>query len=247
MKRYLGFLDILGFREMVTSMPNDKLQRIFENFRIYVQRSLAEGKTTLQNGKMVSDLSASTINSALMSDSLVFWTNTDSTMEFFQLVNLIQDFMMFCHNKPKIFLRGAITIGDFFYDNSGLIKGKNSLNSHTLLFGKALVEAFILEKTIDIAGCIITEDAIKRASEEENLAFKENFDNCLKERKIVEYETPTKKGVTKYYNINWVQDTTYPTRDEIKEGFTSHNKKLDNEGAVKKMENTLAFYDFIKK
>lgn len=247
MGQYVALLDILGFKDMINNNPHEEMVHLFDNFRIYVQMSLAKHKTTTDKwGRLTYDVTDTTINSNIISDSLVFWTNDNKTSDFFELVDCLQSFTSFCHNLPKIFLRGGITYGDFFYDNNGIIRGKDTLVIHPIMFGKALVDVYEIEKTLQISGCIITDKAIEEAHHNNAELFHQKWQEFLDEKKLVEYEMPTKKDPIKAWTINWVRDVTHPDLEEITNGFSSFNKGTDEASVKAKTENTVAYYTYIK-
>ena len=184
MGQYVALLDILGFKDIVNNNPHEDIIHLFDNFRVYVQRSLSKQKTMEdQHGLCTYDVRESTINSTIISDSLVFWTNDSKATGLFELIDCLQSFTSFCHNLPFIFLRGGITYGDFFYDNSGIIKGKDTLITHPIMVGKALVDVYEIEKELQIAGCTITESAITAAREDEESYFDEKWQELISEKK----------------------------------------------------------------
>jgi hypothetical protein len=248
MGKYIAFLDILGFKEIILNNPHEKVVELFENFRIYVQRSIAKGETKEDNlGRMVSDVSDSTINSNIISDSLIFWTNDNKASGLFELIECLQLFTTFCHNLPKIFLRGGITYGDFFYDYSGIIKGKDgALMVHPIMVGRALVEVFQLEKQLEIAGSIISNEAIEEARANDEEFFDKKWRELSEEKKIVKYNMPTKREAINVWTINWVNAVTHPTLDELIKGFSNFNKRTDHPDIQAKIMNTIGYYQYIK-
>ena len=247
MGQYIALLDILGFKDIINNNPHEEIVQLFDNFRIYLQKSLSKNRTTSDNwGRLTYDVSETTINSNIISDSLVFWTNDNKACGLFDLIECLETFTKFCHNLPKIFLRGGITYGDFFFDYNGVIRGKDTLVIHPIMVGKALVDVYEIEKNLQISGCIITDKALKEASLNDKTMFDQKFNEFVLERKIVEYEMPTKTGIIKSWTINWVNDVADPNLDEILAGFSSFNKRTDDEGVKEKIKNTISYYKYIK-
>lgn len=248
MGHYVALLDILGFKDIINNNPHDEIVRLFKNFRIYVQRSLAKNKTEIDNrGQLTYDVTETTINSNIISDSLVFWTNDDDTSGLFELIDCLQSFTSFCHNLPAIFLRGGISYGDFFYHNNGVIRGKNTIAVHPIMVGKALVDVYEIEKTLQVAGCIITDKAIREALQNNKDLFDQKLNEFISEKKIVKYDMPTKTDTIKCWTVNWVMDEPHPDLKEIKNGFLSFNKEIKNASVNAKIENTINYYKYIKK
>lgn len=249
MGKYVALLDILGFSEIVSKNSHQDIVDLFDRFIIYVQMSIANYKSMEdQHGRTVFDLRNSVINSTIISDSIIFWTNDESTSDFFELVEITHRFLTFCHSLPFIFLRGSITFGDFHYNYPDVIRGKGSTMVHTLMVGKALVTAYQNEKKLEIAGCIINNDAINTARNYNQSIFNYKWNEFLFTNKLVEYEMPLKHGLTeKYWTLNWVKETTDHTFQELIDGFSSFNKNVEAKEVKSKIENTLNYYLTIKK
>jgi hypothetical protein len=248
MQRYVALLDILGFKDLINKNPHEKVMELFNNFRIYVQMSLAKEKTTFDaRGRMVSDLSNSSINSNIISDSLIFWSNDNEIESFFELVECLHSLIYFCHNRPFIFLRGEITYGNFSYEHNGAIRGKNNtLIIHPIMLGKALVDAYEIERQLQIAGCIIDPKAIEAAKNANFKGFNESWEGLIKEQKIIEYSMPLKNGSLKSWTINWVSRASNPDKETIYNGFNSFSKTVKDQSTEEKRANTLAYYSYIK-
>jgi len=247
MGHYVAFLDILGFKDIILNNSHEDVVRLFDNFRIYVQRSLAKDKTMTDSyGRLTYDVRDSTINSNIISDSLIFWTNNNKATSLFELIDCLHSFTIFCHNLPHIFLRGGITYGDFYYDHNGVIRGQDTLIIHPIMLGRALVDIFEIEKQLEIAGCVVTPAAIDAAKSDDIDLFNEKWKDITAEKKVIEYDMPTKKGILRSWTINWVRDILHPTLDEITKGFSSHKKGTDHPDVKRKIENTINFYNYIK-
>lgn len=247
MGKYVAFIDILGFKDMIRYNSHEEMVGIFDNFRIYVQRSLADDKIISDStGRHTYDMSNSKINSNIISDSIIFWTNENKTSDFFELVNCLHSFTSFCHNYPKLFLRGGITYGDFFYDNNGILKGRETISIHPMMFGIALVDVFEIEKTLELSGYIITNKAIEEAQKNDNDLFKNKWKQFIDERKLVEYQMPTKKGSIKYWTINWVREGKILGLEEITTAFSSFKKRTADKSVKIKIENTASYCKFIE-
>jgi len=247
MGQYVALLDILGFKDIINNNPHEEVVDLFKHFRIYVQMGLAKNKTTEGlNGRLTYDVRASTLNSNIISDSLIFWTNDNKASGLFEVIDCLHIFTTFCHNLPHIFLRGGITYGDYYYENNGIIRGKDTFIIHPIMVGKGLVDVYEIEKQLQIAGCIITENAIEEAKGDGTSFFADNWDMFIDEKKIVKYEMPTKKGKMDSWTINWVRDLDRSDFKEIKDGFSSFNKRIDDVSVQEKIENTMAYFLYVK-
>ena len=245
-KRYIAFLDILGFKELIENNSHKDIVCLFDNFRIFVQMALAKQKGTIDKwGRLVYDVSNTKINSIIISDSLIFWTNDNEPNDFFDLVDCLQRFMKFCHNLPKIFVRGGISYGDFFYDNSGTIHGNDSIIMHPIIVGKALVELHLIEKELQFAGCVIDKVALNQVKKDDRANFDHKWKSLIREKLIVEYEVPYKSTFQTEWTINWVSDSIDVERDFEKD-FSNRNKSILQNDVKEKISNTKKYYDFVR-
>lgn len=136
MKQYIAFLDILGFKDLIKNNTTEEVFALFSQFPLYLQLNLANHETTIDgNQRLVPDVSKTRINSNIISDSIVLWTNDDDQNSFFELVECLQSFLTFCHTRPHIFLRGAITYGDFIYKDNRFTNEKGIQIIHPIMFG----------------------------------------------------------------------------------------------------------------
>ena len=248
MNKFVALIDILGFKDIIHKNSHEEVVHLFDNFRIYLQMGIADYKSTEDEwGRAVFDVSQSVVNSTIISDSIILWTSDSSTEAFFELVKCIHRFITFCHNTPMISLRGGITFGEFHYDYSGVIEGKNSLMVHPIMLGKALVDVYEIEKTLQFAGCIITDTVMNAARAANEPLFQRYWQELEKDQMVLQYEVPTKTGTMQAWTINWVSKASNPTYEKVEAGFTSYNKSIDSADVRTKMENTLKYYAHVKR
>lgn len=245
---YIALLDILGYGELIENNDTEKIEGLLGNIPVYIQGSLAENKTSDSGGYAHFDVSEVSIHSLIISDTLIFWTQGVSTLEFFQLIGCLQRLMTFCHNRPGLFLRGALTAGDFNlrYPNS-MTTNKGAFLSHTMIYGKGLVQAHEIEKNLELAGCLVTEEAWQLAKDNDPGDFDEKWKSLFDSSHVILYNPPTKKEAWKdQLLINWVSEASNPTRDNLEESFGRYRRPTDDPKVRRKIDNTLAFYDHVK-
>ncbi len=247
MERYLAVVDILGFSDLVNNNSHKDLVSLYENFRIHIQKTLAKDKVRMDElNRAVFDVTNSTINSIIISDSVIFWSNSNTVEEFFDLIECIYSLLEFSHNTTKIYLRAALTFGNFYFDYSGIVKGKGSFLMHPLMVGKALVEAHEIQGSLKLIGGVITNESITNAESSDKVIFKQKWDQLLAENKIVHYLVPVKKGNKEYWTINWVQTLENPNEAQIRNGFSSYKKTVVDVDVKLKIENTIGYVNHIR-
>jgi hypothetical protein len=245
---YVAFLDILGFKDLIMGDDTEHIDGLLQNLPVYIQRSLAKGKTTSTDERAHFDVADATINSIIISDTLIFWTIDNSAEHFFDLLDCVQSLMHFTFNTPALFLRGAVTFGEFYHLPTGYIRtSEGAVISHPMVYGKGLVTAHEIEKCLDIAGCLIDQSGIQAAKDQNQELFDFKWMNIKDQLKIFNFDAPTKKGPFKnQWFINWVSNASNPTREKLQESFGLYKRKTTDDGVQLKINNTLNFYDHAK-
>ena len=248
MERYLAVLDILGYKSLLLNNDLSEVQGLLDNIPVYVQGSLAEGKTISTNGQVHYDVKNASINSIIISDTFIFWTIDNSQVSLWGLIDCIYRLMQFCHNLPSLFLRGAIIYGEFIHKPTGYILMNNgAIMSHPMIYGKGLIQAYDIEKRQAIANCLIQNEAIEKARESDPKAFEIEWSNLQSGHRIIHYEVPMKEGnLFPCWVINWVSQASNPTREKLLDKFSLYNRNTDDPSIQLKIINTVRFYDFVK-
>ncbi|MGO9586706.1 MAG: hypothetical protein ACLP2Y_10975 [Limisphaerales bacterium] len=111
---YVAFLDILGFKKIVLAHSHDHLKSIYQKFSETIVHGLSNGKYVLfDDGKtecIGPDIRQATVNSLLVSDSILIWTDNNSVGSFDNIVKAVRSLLAFSM-IDGIPLRGAISIG----------------------------------------------------------------------------------------------------------------------------------------
>lgn len=250
---YFAFIDILGFSQIVCSLSHEELERVYFNLiQASIGLALSGGHYRFieqSNQRLaVPDTSKALVNSLLVSDSILVWTENDSTKSFVDLIVAVRNLMQysFCFGTP---LRGAISIGPATF-----LSGRSPssmINFQYSLFGKPIVEASNLEKQQQWSGCVIDSKAINHyrkiiSISTQNADQLATVDYLCEKRLIARYPVPMKIGggvqFIENYVINWVTGTKTPDSDtEVKGAFSKHKKAIDQPSVRQKIENTFHF------
>lgn len=172
-ERFVLYLDIMGFKERVNKVEIDNLKEQLLLFKTKNNKL----KPLLEGGKTKETL----INMAQFSDSIVLVTR-NSTADDLNRISKAAAILMQTGLQTGFALRGAIAKGKMVFDNE-----------NQLFFGKALVDAYLLEEELCYYGVVFhesMEDCVINAQNKNQMA-------------IEDVTVPFKKGKSKHYHIAW--------------------------------------------
>ena len=170
-EKFVLYLDIMGFKERVNRIEIDKLKEQLLLFKTKNNKlkPLLMGKTN------------TLINMAQFSDSIVL-VSRDTTTDDLNRISKAATILMQTGLQTGFALRGAITKGKMVFDNE-----------NQLFFGKALVDAYLLEEELCYYGVVFHE------SMEESIA-----DALTKKPMPIEdVLIPLKKGKSMHFHVAW--------------------------------------------
>lgn len=253
--KYIAFLDILGFSEIVNNNSQEEMAYLMSILVRDIQMGLTSEdvgrtKTKLYSYGFAPDLTEVSTNSILLSDTLVFWSNNDSVESFYALVKLVYVLMNTEAYYFHIALRGAITFGELGFLGMQLDLPLAELNLSSV-YGKAIVEAYQYEKNQEWMGCIVTQKAIDSfMSQKPNDALKADVFT----KYLIEYEVPFKApgGIIREKNhvIKWARTWDADRfAEDIKKCFIEHQKldKIPSNSSVQaKFNNTIEFTKYVE-
>lgn len=250
---YVAFLDVLGFKELVENNSHEYLEHIYLNtLSANVTHALANDKFVIIHSKgqeyLTPDTRKASVNSLLVSDSIIIWTENDSIESFTDMVLTVRNLMAysFFGGLP---LRGAIAIGPLTMQ-MGQEPSRTHNFQHTL-FGKALVAACSLERVQKWSGCAISDAAVNRFEDlcKAKLSSNEIIGiKIMDENLMCRYTVPLESGDKDMFVVNWVNHHQARTNTPaLLSAFPEHNKlkklqKLSNDPKIEaKIQNTLKF------
>jgi len=252
-KKYIAFLDILGFKDLIENNKLDDIEKLYDTLQKSVLYSFAISNPEhklINKGKVdLPSIKETNLNSLVISDSIIIWTDDDSQGSFFELILAVKYFMYFSM-QSGFPLRGGISSGELVVKN-GRHEKSPKFNSYTTLLGLSLTRAYILESKSEWSGCIIDEKCVEHFtnklksydSNTANLEFFEEMDI------IRSYKVPMKSGpIKKYYTINWTHfNGPRLTASQVRRAFRTHNKSISDWSVENKIANTLKFLADTKK
>lgn len=200
-KRYIAFLDLLGFKSIMEGNDSKGIDELIEKLIGEIQLSIAHNLERFiaanLDGGFSPDLNKARVNSIVFSDTIVFWSNDDSSDSFKSIVDAVSMFFASAVIGRSWAARGAITYGDLTYTSYD-IANKNFLINQSGLYGKSIIDGYELEESQEWIGCMVSESAI-----EHFLKSEEDGENYLSTR-LLQYEVPVKKGkVLKQQYVIW--------------------------------------------
>ena len=135
-KRFVAFLDIMGFKDRVARTPHKELLDQLSDFITKVSRYIGQ-------------YDKNEIKLAQFSDSIVLFSNDDSRESLRIIANATREIMRTALSQDvPIPLKGAIALGEITCDFS-----------KQLFFGQALIDAFLLEENTNYYGVLVHNSA----------------------------------------------------------------------------------------
>ncbi|MGJ8685657.1 MAG: hypothetical protein ACSHWW_13585 [Nonlabens sp.] len=137
-EQYIAFLDVLGFKELVNKRNTESLEIYFNSVR--------DSLNIIGNEKR-------NIKSLLISDSTIL-ISPDTKKDFKTLLRAVQTIQSTLAQKG-IWLRGAISYGEVYFDENS-----------NLVVGKGLVKAYLLESEAIYPRVIIDPSLVLKIAED---------------------------------------------------------------------------------
>lgn len=190
-KRFIAFLDIMGFKELVNNTPHENIYNDL--------KKLIEGINSIKDA--INDIGLPEkrychLESATFSDSIILTSNDDSKDSFISISFVVSSIMAKAFSLG-IPLKGALSVGELTIDT------KNSI-----YFGKPLIKAYLLQEDLKIYGLILDDsvEALKYSSIDDYYTI---------------YKTPFKTGKISHYMLNWYSSGWYKpgTRKDPKDMY----------------------------
>lgn len=177
----VAVVDILGFSKLVKSKSLDRIVGD-ASYLLKALSSAINKENTPENTPTLSELrDQHYIGFAWFSDTMLFYTLNDQETDYQNLIQTISWVITHTVLDPEMRLRAGISYGEFFHD----VKNE-------LYIGKAIVDAYQLEKRQEWCGGALAESARGKIP-------KEYWDGKFADWPIVEYDVPVKyTGIPAY-------------------------------------------------
>ncbi len=179
--------------------------------------------------------------------------NPDKNMHFDDLVRLAEMIQFIIYNDLKfehltfLPIRGTITYGEFLFykgnietlsTSGNLIKAHNA----SIILGKAIIDAYLNEKDMEIMAIALTENCIKKILSDIHIAL--YFHSFLSDNKLIQYTIPCKGKDINSFLINPLIKGL--SSDTAIKRLKEEAKKIDGRRKVRrKYKNTIDFLEHI--
>lgn len=132
-RAYFAFIDILGFKNLLTSHGEEAPKIIFK---------------IIKNSYLFHKSSYETIKLKVLSDSILIWSETDHQIAFWNLINVV-DLLRDSFLKNGLLVRGGVSVGNNFIHND-------------IIVSPSLSEAYLLEQRANFPRILISKEAAER-------------------------------------------------------------------------------------
>lgn len=223
--RAVAFIDILGFRDKLYSLGTSRLAEEYENVMMQIS-ALNHPKADLSDNipTLFSHLKKNDeyCIQHIFSDSIICIAHDESEMSFLQLLvytwRITQGLLAF-----KMHPRGAIAFGEMYANRKS-----------NIFLGKALTEAYELERQQDWIGIALSESTSKHYDDLISILSPDSNPTIL-----YRYDVPMKENIRKtLHAINWRWNLV------VKDGTESLLPVSSDKSVIKKNNNTI---EFVKK
>lgn len=257
-------IDFLGFSKFVENHDRKQVINIFTewvshiNFSGSVLSSLGKNiKESPETQEYFDKLAENNhIEIMVYSDTIAIKSNNpDKNMHFGELINIAKSIQASQYyktvNPHSIFLpmRGTITHGEFIFYKGGIEfpsaygdKIKIKTHNTNIILGKAIIDAYLNEKDMEIMAIALTENCIKKVSSDIYIA--PYFYSFLKENRLIKYTIPCKGRNTDSYLINPL--IKGPLAETAIKRLKEKAQKIDGRTKIhRKYKNTIDFLEYI--
>lgn len=218
-KRFVAFLDILGFKEMV--LRNSHID-VFEKLKAINSVNLVVDQT-------FEDKNSRPLKVITFSDSIIIFSKNDSLETYSVFLDAVNWIMSEIIGRETA-VKGAVAHGLISVDEES-----------SVFFGNPFIDAYLLQEDVDYMGIVAHHsiDSYHKSLDESDL--KKEIENAY-----VETTSILKSGKIKHLNLDYFPFIVYDKIDDMDEKLNSF--KLSMSGKPRKyLENTFSFLNEYKK
>lgn len=165
-ERFVVFLDIMGFKDRVARNPHHEILSVLQKLSSFISENIKQGE-----GLMFT----------MFSDSIIILSSDKTEETFKQIVNIASKVV---EKAIEIGLpiKGAIACGECTVISS----------NKPLYFGQNIIDAYVLEESIEIYGVAL-----------HNTVEKFAVDMAKESNQIFDYKVKLKKSTSSHYVVSW--------------------------------------------
>jgi len=185
--RFVAFLDIMGFRNMVFNKSHEDVVEIMERFRLPIKNLKKEAKERLEGRPQGWDtFKNTTVRPVIFSDSVLLISSDKSPGAARNII--WQTNLLITHAlRNDIPIKGAIAYGE-----------QTAILGKSLYIGKPLIDAYDLQKELLLYGVVLHHTMEKYLKESNGLKM-------FKDLNIFKYTVPMKSGNINHYIVDWTR------------------------------------------
>lgn len=218
--RFVAFLDILGFKDLVMRSSHDDIYKLLNNIS-NIRNTIEKVNDIGDKPSILEDAEVYTVS---FSDSIVLFSKNDSE----------ENFNMFIHSVNWLFSK---SIEKSIPLKGGIAHGEISINkSSQVYFGQPIIDAYLLEEEVNYFG-VVAHNSI------DSYIHKNNINN--KRKWWFEDETPLKCGMINHINLNWfklIKEDNKSSKDVVIGKINAF--KITVSGSPRRyVDNTLKFFN----
>jgi hypothetical protein len=213
--RFVGFFDIMGFKNYVFRNKHTIAKKRLTKLHEIVSDVNAYYKSVDINTK-------SSVKIGIFSDSIFLTTRTSSPHDAEDILTCSAWVLAECM-RQEIPIKGALSYGQITADFD-----------KSIFFGKALIDAYLLQDELHMYGCVVDEKFEKKIK---------GMD-CQQEAFLIRDKIPFKGGPVRHYAVNWTDP--FIRAGESNEGIKDIVEQFYHSvsGSTRKyVDNTLDFVD----
>ena len=238
---FVAFLDILGFKSLVTYNSHEDLVKIYEELIAKVVTDIQNIEKEVEASirkKLDEHYEPVGIRLINISDSIIIWTQNCREGSLYSIIMTVRSLLALSF-KLGIPLRGVISMGDL----SAIEKGES-----ISLVGSGLVNAYLHEASYNWAGVVIDEGIFNYLESFYRVVLghtnPRNYGTWSNE--MTKYNVPTKSGHKNHFVVNWCNLIPFEEQ-EIVNAFARHKKRERESDELResneiKIKNTVDFW-----
>ena len=221
--RFVAYLDIMGFRDMVFRKTHKEILQSMQQFMVPIESLMKKPQDLFGKQDLSDNPNVVNVRPVIFSDSILLLSRDGSEESLADL--LINTASIISQSLTKgIPIKGAIAYGE-----------QTAYSEKSLFFGKPLIDAWDLQNEITIYGVVLHHTA-------EEFVVKKGLE-LGKNSIFIKYPVPLKQGpAVNHYLIDWLYSTNSSETEHIQDLYCGVSGN-----ARRYVDNTIQFIDWTQK